>query len=92
MPLELTRSVNEVQINSLMVKHEYERVSSNENFVITPSIVHMGGFKLHTKQKGFVRIINKSNVSQRLHILGPTSPYFKIDYKKKVSVPHLSSQ
>ena len=65
----------------------YDNVGSNGIFGANPSVVKFAGFetlKTHTLK---VRLINNSPAPQRLHILPPSTPYFKIKYNKKGMVP-----
>jgi hypothetical protein len=62
-------------------------VGSNGIFGAQPSVVKFAGFetlKTHTLK---VRLINNSPAPQRLHILPPQTPYFKIKYNKKGMIP-----
>jgi len=65
----------------------YDNVGSNGIFGASPSVVKFAGFetlKTHTMR---VRLINNSAAPQRLHILPPQTPYFKIKYNKKGMIP-----
>ncbi len=44
---EITRSVNAIPLNKLLVDHTYKLVGGNENLTIQPSIVHFGGVRKH---------------------------------------------
>ena len=62
-------------------------MGSNGIFGASPSVVKFAGFetlKTHTLR---VRLINNSPAPQRLSILPPSTPYFKIKYNKKGMVP-----
>lgn len=41
-------------------------------------IVHFGGYSLGKAHSHTVRVVNISRTSQRLHILGPSTDYFKV--------------
>ena len=65
----------------------FDTVGSNGIFGASPSVVKFAGFeplKTHTLK---VRLINNSPAPQRLHILPPTTPFFKVKYSKKGMVP-----
>jgi len=65
----------------------YDNVGSNGIFGASPSVVKFAGYehmKTHTLR---VRLINNSPAPQRLSILPPSTPYFKIKYNKKGMVP-----
>ena len=84
MALQLTRDMSKPQPIKLLINHDYKKVGFNSSLEVSPSIVHFGGFKIHQIHKAEIKIINISKVSARLHIIGPTTPYFKIKYDKKV--------
>jgi hypothetical protein len=62
-------------------------VGSNGIFGASPSIVKFSGFEIRKTHTQRVRLINNSPFPQRLHILPPSTPYFKIRYSKKGMVP-----
>ena len=50
-------------------------------------MVKISGFELNKKHKVKLLIINKSKFSQRLNIIPPTTPFFKIQFTKKGNIP-----
>jgi hypothetical protein len=48
-----------------------------------PKIVKIKGFELNKKCSVKIQVINKSKFSQRISILPPTTPFFKIKYSRK---------
>lgn len=75
------------KVNTLLKKNVYDNVGSNGIFGAQPAVVKFAGFetmKTHTLK---VRLINNSPAPQRLHILPPQTPYFKIKYNKKGMIP-----
>jgi len=71
--------------NTILEKEEFKDVGYNQSksWEIRPAILHFGGFKVGQVLKKTVHLMNASSVSQRLHILPPTTPNFKIFYNKK---------
>ncbi len=65
----------------------YDNVGSNGIFGASPSVVKFQGFEIRKTHTLKVRLINNSPAPQRLHILPPSTPYFKIRYSKKGMVP-----
>ncbi len=54
-------------------------------------MIKFSGFELNKKQKIRLLITNKSKFSQRLNIIPPTTPFFKIQFTKKGNIaPGLS--
>lgn len=62
-------------------------MGSNGLFAASPSVVKFAGFELRKTHTIKVKIINNSPSPQRLHILPPATPYFKIKYHKKGMIP-----
>lgn len=76
-----------VKLTFIYILDVYDNVGSNGIFGAQPSVVKFAGFetlKTHTLK---VRLINNSPAPQRLHILPPQTPYFKIKYNKKGMIP-----
>ena len=70
-------------INPILEGRQYAKLGSNSVLEARPSIVHFGGFKLHRVHTQKIRVVNVSSIIQRLHVINPTTPYFKARYKKK---------
>ena len=73
--------------NTLINTGVYDTVGSNGIFGANPSVVKFAGFEIRKTHTLKVRLINNSPAPQRLHILPPSTPYFKIKYSKKGMVP-----
>ena len=71
-------------LSKLLLKYDYNKVGFNTSLEVKPSVVHFGGFSLHQEHQVSVRVVNVSAVSTRLHIIGPTTPAFRMKYNKKV--------
>ena len=46
-------------------------------------MVHFGGYQLHEIHTQYLRVINISSTSQRLNIINPTTPHFKVRCDKR---------
>lgn len=73
--------------NYLTKFNKFDAVGSNGLFGAYPSIVRFAGFELRKTHTIKVKLINNSPAPQRLHILPPSTPYFKIKYNKKGMIP-----
>lgn len=69
--------------NPLADNQVYARVGRNDILESKPSIVHFGGYAIHKTHIHKVRVVNISTSSQRVHILNPETPFFKIKVNKK---------
>ena len=69
--------------NPLVGKHTYAKLGRNNVFEARPAVVHFGGYSLHRTHEQTLRLVNVTGCSQRLHIVKPTTPYFKIRCAKK---------
>jgi hypothetical protein len=73
--------------NYLALNYQFDAVGSNGLFAASPAIVRFAGFELRKTHTFKVKLINNSPAPQRLHILPPATPYFKIKYHKKGMIP-----
>lgn len=73
--------------NHLGLHNQFDAVGSNGLFSASPSMVKFAGFELRKTHTLKVKLINNSPAPQRLHILPPATPYFKIKYNKKGMIP-----
>lgn len=73
--------------NHLSFNNKFDAVGGNGLFGAYPSIAKFAGFELRKTHVLKVKLINNSPAPQRLHILPPQTPYFKIKYNKKGMVP-----
>jgi hypothetical protein len=73
--------------NFLGLTNKFEAVGSNGLFGASPAIVKFGGFELRKTHTLKVKLVNNSPAPQRIHILPPSTPYFKIKYNKKGMIP-----
>lgn len=67
--------------------NKFDAVGSNGLFSACPSMVKFAGYELRKTHTLKVKLINNSPAPQRLHILPPTTSFFKIKYHKKGMVP-----
>ena len=75
------------KVNHLSKFNQFDAVGSNGIFGASPSIVKFAGFELRKTHTLKVKLINNSPAPQRLHILPPSTPFFKIKYHKKGMIP-----
>ena len=61
----------------------YHKTGTNGIFEVYPPIVKIAGFEINKKQRIKVQIINKSKFSQRITLIPPTSPFFKINFSRR---------
>ena len=73
--------------NPIAVNNAYDSVGSNGIFQASPAVVKFAGFETNKTHTLKVRLINTSPAPQRLHILPPSTPFFKIRYNKKGMLP-----
>ncbi len=65
----------------------YDKTGTNGIFEISPAVVKIPGFEINKKQKIKVQVINKSKFSQRITLIPPTSPFFKINFSRRGAIP-----
>jgi hypothetical protein len=61
----------------------YATIGTNGALVAEPGVLHFGGFEPGKRHTQVLRIVNRSPVSQRLHIIPPSTPHFKATCDKK---------
>ena len=69
--------------NRLREDYKYDNEGENGLFEASPRIVKIAGFELNKKIMTKIIIINKSKYTERIIILPPTTPNFKIKYTKR---------
>lgn len=62
---------------------KYERASGSGVFEALPNVVKFQGFEINKKQTLKLLLVNKSKFSQRLALIPPTTPFFKIKFTKR---------
>jgi hypothetical protein len=72
-------------LNKIFKKIEvkYERASGSGVFEALPTIVKFQGFEINKKQTIKLLMVNKSKFSQRIALIPPTTPFFKIKFTKR---------
>ena len=83
----LTNEVHRVYGNRLREDYKYDNEGENGLFEANPRIIKISGFEINKRRMTKVDIINKSKYSERIIILPPTSPNFKIRYSKRGQIP-----
>ena len=87
----LTNEVHRIYGNRLREDYKYDNEGENGLFEALPRIVKIAGFELNKKIMTKINIINKSKYTERIIILPPTTPNFKIRYTKRGQIaPGLS--
>ena len=87
----LTNEVHRIYGNRLREDYKYDNEGENGLFEASPRIVKIAGFELNKKIMTKISIINKSKYTERVIILPPTTPNFKIKYTKRGQIaPGLS--
>ena len=87
----LTNEVHRIYGNRLREDYKYDNEGENGLFEASPRIVKIAGFELNKKIMRKINIINKSKYTERIIILPPTTPNFKIKYTKRGQIaPGLS--
>ena len=79
----LTNEVHRIYGNRLREDYKYDNEGENGLFEASPRIVKIAGFELNKKIMTKILIINKSKYTERIIILPPTTPNFKIKYTKR---------
>lgn len=75
------------KVNPIATNNVFDTVGSNGIFQASPSVLKFAGFEANKTHTLKVKIINNSPAPQRLHILPPQTPFFKIRYNKKGMLP-----
>ena len=83
----LANEIHKKYGNRLRENYKYDNEGENGLFEASPRIVKISGFELNKKIMTKIDIINKSKYSERIIILPPTSPNFKIRYTKRGQIP-----
>ena len=87
----LTNEVHRIYGNRLREDYKYDNEGENGLFEASPRIVKIAGFELNKKIMTKINVINKSKYTERIIILPPTTPNFKIKYTKRGQIaPGLS--
>lgn len=69
--------------NPAIQRHAYAKLGKAHSFEAQPAVMHFGGYTLNKVHQHKLRIVNRSDRSQRVNIIVPTTPYFKAVYDKK---------
>ena len=70
-------------VTPTIARHSYAKLGKSHAFEAQPAVLHFGGYKLNKVHTQKLRLVNRSDRSQRVHIIVPTTPYFKAKYNKK---------
>nr|XP_002733102.1 PREDICTED: primary ciliary dyskinesia protein 1-like [Saccoglossus kowalevskii] len=69
--------------NHLLETKIFHKVNQNSLVQARPGVVHFGGYDLANLHKQTLRIANISGECLQMHIIPPTSAYFRVKYKKQ---------
>ena len=87
----LTSEVHRIYGNRLRDDYKYDNEGENGLFEALPRIVKIAGFEINKRIMTKINVINKSKYTERIIILPPTTPNFKIKYTKRGQIaPGLS--
>jgi hypothetical protein len=67
----------------IVESHVYAKIGGNDSLLPTPAVVHFGGYTLNEVHVQKISVLNTSDVSQRLHVVNTTTPFFRVRYEKK---------
>jgi hypothetical protein len=80
-------------VNPLVKKYSYKNVGSNGVITVEPEVLNFAGFyELNKTYTMKAKVINSSNVPQRVNILPPMTPFFTVKYSKKGMIPTNSAE
>ena len=66
-----------------LLRHPVAQLGRNSTFEPRPAVMHFGGFALNSALSLKLQVVNVSGKSQRVHVVPPTTPWFKIRCEKK---------
>lgn len=70
----------------LLLSETFSKIGRNAVIQAKPAAVHFGGFRVNERHMKHLTIINASTNVVRMHVIPPQTKYFKIHYKKRVSM------
>ena len=82
-PREIVRHARPPPKHRLEDKQVYAKLGRSALLHASPTVVHFGGFRLHQRHEQRVRVVNRSPVSQRIHVLPPSTPHFTLQMDKR---------
>ena len=78
MDADFLQGVHKEQKHPLLLNKTYSKVGGNDAIASLPSVMHFGGFMLGKVHRQTLRLLNKSRKVQRLHVINPTTKYFRV--------------
>ena len=72
------QGVHKEQKHPLLLNKTYSKVGGNDAVTALPSVMHFGGYKLGKVHRQKLRLLNKSRKVQRMHVINPTTKYFRV--------------
>jgi len=67
---------------NVLLERDYAKLGKNALLECRPAVVHFGGYELHQRHTQKIKIVNVSRESQNVHIINPTTPYFRASFQK----------
>lgn len=83
LPQEKKTTLPKIDRHPLLEKEVFDQLHRNEGVEVRPHILHFGGFQIHKEHVHTLRVVNISNSSIRVSIIGPSTQWFKINFDKK---------
>lgn len=77
------RVLSDARRHPILEKGTFEQLHRNEIIETRPHTIHFGGFQIHKDHSHKLRVVNISSSSMRVLIIGPSTPYFRIEFEKK---------
>ena len=82
-PTDFLAKIGSDQPFRIVESHVYAKIGGNDSLLPSPAVVHFGGYSLNEVHVQKISILNTSDVSQRLHVVNTTTPFFRVRYEKK---------
>lgn len=73
---------NEIRPSGLESSEERKEFERPKQLWAKPNVMHFGGYEINKKQSQTLRVVNKSLDTVRLIVLNPTTPFFRLNWKK----------
>jgi len=80
---DFLKKIGSDQPFKIVESHVYAKIGGNDSLLPSPAVVHFGGYSLNEVHVQKISVLNTSSVSQRLHVVNTTTPFFRVKYEKK---------
>eukprot|EP00928_Gymnodinium_smaydae_P037555 TRINITY_DN2604_c0_g4_i1.p1 TRINITY_DN2604_c0_g4~~TRINITY_DN2604_c0_g4_i1.p1 ORF type:complete len:917 (+),score=244.77 TRINITY_DN2604_c0_g4_i1:165-2915(+) len=81
--LESSVGLSTIRRHPIKEKATFEQLQRNAIVEARPQVLHFGGFQIHKQHVAKLKIVNISSSSERITIIEPETPYFKVSCDKK---------